>query len=159
VALRIDDGQRHRQGRVGLVMSVMIRSMPSSRARRAASTPRMPQSTEITSRTPSASGDRTFGLKAVAVAHPLRDEVAHVGAQQLERAAQNHGGGDAVDVVIAVDGDSFPARDRREHAIHGRRHIGQRERIVQMSSDGWRNRCAIAGSSIPRIASSRAIAG
>ena len=44
-------------------------------------------------------------LQAVAVLQPLGDEVHDVGAEQLERAAQDHRGGDAVDVVVAVDGD------------------------------------------------------
>ena len=48
-------------------------------------------------------------LQAVAVLQPLRDEVDDVGAEQLERAAQDHGRRDAVDVVVAVDRDPLPA--------------------------------------------------
>ena len=40
-----------------------------------------------------------------------------VGAEQLERAPQDHRRRDAVDVVVAVDGDPLLARDRREDAI------------------------------------------
>ena len=36
-----------------------------------------------------------------------------VGAEQLERAAQDDRGGDAVHVVVAVDGDPLPPRDGR----------------------------------------------
>ena len=49
-------------------------------------------------------------LQSVAVAQPLGDEVHDVGAEQLERAAQDHGRGDAVDVVVAVDRDPLLAR-------------------------------------------------
>ena len=56
-------------------------------------------------------------LQAVAVAQPLGDEVHDVAAEQLERAAQDHGGGDAVDVVVAVDRDAFLARDGGQDAV------------------------------------------
>ena len=59
-------------------------------------------------------------LQPVAVAQPLGNEVHDVGAEQLERAAQDHGRGDAVDVVVAVDGDALLAGDRAEDAIDGR---------------------------------------
>ena len=50
-------------------------------------------------------------LQPVAVAQPLGDEVDDVGAEQLERAPQDDGRRDAVDVVVAVDGDPLLARD------------------------------------------------
>ena len=53
-ALGVDHGERRRQLVSGSWWSVMMRSTPSSRARRAASAPRIPQSTETTSATPSA---------------------------------------------------------------------------------------------------------
>jgi len=53
-------------------------------------------------------------------------------AEQLERAAQNHGGGDAVHVVITVDRDLLLPLDRRQDAIDGHRHVRQLERIVQV---------------------------
>ena len=61
------------------------------------------------------------GLQAVAVGQPLGNEVADVGAQQLERAAQDHRRGDAVDVVVAVDGDALAIR--RSRAAADRRRI------------------------------------
>ncbi len=71
-------------------------------------------------------------LQPVAVAQALGDEVDDVGAEQLERAAQDHGRRDAVHVVVAVDGDALLARDRAENALDGHRHVGQRERVVQV---------------------------
>ena len=59
VPLRVDDRAAHRGSSVsGSWWSVMIRSRPSSRARRAASAPRMPQSTETTSL-------HAFGVQAI----------------------------------------------------------------------------------------------
>ena len=50
-------------------------------------------------------------LQAVAVAQPLGDEVHDVAAEHLERAAEDHGRGDAVDVVVAVNRDALAAGD------------------------------------------------
>ena len=111
----------------------MIRSTPSSRARRAASAPRMPQSTETIER--DAVGVQPLDrrrLQAVAVLQPLGDEVDDVGAEQLERAPQDDRRRDAVDVVVAVDGDPLLPRDRRQDAIDRDAHVGERHRIVQM---------------------------
>ena len=94
----------------------MIRSTPSSRARRAASPLRMPQSTDTM--TPHAVGVQPLDrrrLQAVAVAQPLGDEVHDVAAEQLERAAQDDRGGHAVDVVVAVDRDALAAARARAH--------------------------------------------
>ena len=51
-------------------------------------------------------------LQAVAVAQPLRDEVDDLAAEHLERAPEDDGRGDAVDVVVAVDRDPLAARQR-----------------------------------------------
>ena len=48
-------------------------------------------------------------LKAVAVGQPFGNEVADVGAKQLEGAAQDHRRGDAVDVVVAMHGNALAA--------------------------------------------------
>ena len=71
-------------------------------------------------------------LQAVAVLQPLGDEVDHVGAEQLERAAQNHGRRHAVDVVVAMNGNPLFVRDRGEDAIDRDPHVGERHRIVQV---------------------------
>ncbi len=55
-------------------------------------------------------------LQAVAVAQPLGNEVDDLRAEQLQRAAQNHRRGDAVDVVVAVHGNALAARDGLQSA-------------------------------------------
>jgi hypothetical protein len=64
--------------------------------------------------------------------HPLGQEVDHVAAEQLDRAAQDDRGGHAVDVVVAVHRDALFPRDRAHQAIDGRREIGESIRIVEM---------------------------
>ena len=90
----------------------MIRSTPSSRARRG----RVGAADAAVDRDDQRDAvgvqplDRRR-LQAVAVAQPLRDEVHDVAAEHLQRAAQDHRRGDAVDVVVAVDRDPLLARD------------------------------------------------
>ena len=50
----------------------------------------------------------------------------------LDHAAQDHRGGHAVDVVVAVDRDALLPRDRAHQAVDGRREIGQQIRIVEV---------------------------
>ena len=71
-------------------------------------------------------------LQAVAVAQPLGDEVDDVAAEHLERAPQDHGRRDAVDVVVAVDGDALLARERLLEALDRAVHVGEPERIVEL---------------------------
>ena len=115
----------------------MIRSTPSSRARLAASMPRMPQSTETISDTPSSVQPLDRGrLQAVAVLQPLGNEMDDVAAEHFERAAEDDGRGDAVDVVVAMDRDPLAPRDRLLEPLDRRHHAGQLERIVQMVERG-----------------------
>ena len=111
----------------------MMRSIPSSRARRAASVPRIPQSTDTMTSTfvgvQPIDGGR---LEPVAVAQAFGDEVHHLAAEHLERAPEDDGRGDAVDVVVAVDGDPFAARQRPLEPRHGAVHVGEQKRIVEM---------------------------
>ncbi len=71
-------------------------------------------------------------LQPVAVANPVGQEMRHVGPQQLEGATHHDGRGDAVHVVVSVDGDSLPSLDRSEQAVHRLAHPCQSPRIVQM---------------------------
>jgi hypothetical protein len=70
------------------------------------------------------------GLQAVAVAQPFRNEVHDVGAEQLERAAEDHRGGDPVHVVVAMDRDPLTSFECTENPIHGHTHVGEQHRIV-----------------------------
>ena len=73
-----------------------------------------------------------LGLQSVAVVHPVRDEMHDRRAKQLERAAKDDGGRDAVAVVVAMNGDALLPLDRRKNPFHRFRHVGKPERIVQM---------------------------
>ena len=71
-------------------------------------------------------------LQAVAAAQPLGDEMDHVAAEELQRAPQDHGGGDAVDVVVAVHRDALALRQRAFESLDGAVHVGQPHRIEQV---------------------------
>ena len=107
--------------------------MPSSRARRAAAAPLIPQSTETTSCDPvsfeTVEGGR---LEAVAVAQAFGNEVDDVPAEQLQRAPQDDRGGDAVDVVVAVDRDALAGGNGLLEPHDGALHVGQPERVQQV---------------------------
>ena len=72
------------------------------------------------------------GLQAVPVAEPLGQKVHDVAAEELQRAAQDHRGRDAVDVVVAVNRNPLVVRHRREHTIDRHAHSGERHRIVEL---------------------------
>ena len=59
-------------------------------------------------------------LEAVAVAQPLGDEMDDVAAEHLERATEDHRRRDAVDVVVAVNGDALAAGDGLLEPLHRR---------------------------------------
>src|SRR5689334_21006268 len=48
-----------------------------------------------------------FGVEAVAFFQSLGNVVVHIAAQQRDGVPENRGGGDAIDVVIAVDHNFF----------------------------------------------------
>ena len=71
-------------------------------------------------------------LQAVAIAHPLGDEVDHVSAEHLERAPEDDGRRDPVDVVVAVNRDALSSRDGLFDPFDSPRHIREQERVVKM---------------------------
>ena len=75
-------------------------------------------------------------LQPVPVLQPFRDEVAHVGAEQLEAAAQDDRRRHAVHVVVAVNGDPLLPRNRGQDALDGDAHVRKRHRIVQLVERG-----------------------
>ena len=113
VPLRVDDGERRRQ--LGVRLVVIGDDQVDAELARAARGVGAANAAVDRHDERDAVGVQPLDrrrLQAVAVAQPLRDEVDDVGAEQLERAAQDHRRRDAVDVVVAVDGDPLPARDR-----------------------------------------------
>ena len=75
-------------------------------------------------------------LQPVAVAHALGKKVDDVAAEHFERASQDDRGGDAVDVVVAVDRDLLALRDRALQPRNGDVHARQPKRIVQVIERG-----------------------
>ncbi len=71
-------------------------------------------------------------LQAVAVANPLGDEVDHVPAEHLERAPEDDGRGDPVDVVVAVNRDPLFSCDCLFDPFDRLRQIREQERVVEM---------------------------
>ena len=82
-----------------------------------------------------------------------------VPAEHLQGAAQDNRRGDAVHVVVAVDGHALLRREGPLDPVHGLAHVGQQHRIVQVVEGRCRKRVATAGSPSPRWQSSRAIVG
>jgi len=133
VTLRIDDRQRLRQFGVGFMMvgDDQIDTELARAARRVGAADAAVDRDDERH----AFGVESFDghrLQAVSVAHALGNEMHDVPAEHLQRAPQNHGRGDAVDVVIAVDRNPFLPRHRGQNAIDGHSHVGQRHRIVQV---------------------------
>ena len=130
---RVDDRDRDRQLRVGLVM---IRDDEID-AQLARAPGRFDTADAAIDRDDErhAVGVQTLerlGLQTIAVLQPIRDEVDDVGAEQLQRAAKNDGRRNAVAVVVAMDGDALLPFDRGKDPFDGGRHIRQPEWIVQM---------------------------
>ena len=71
-------------------------------------------------------------LQTVTVAKALWDEVDDSTAEHLEGAAQDHGRGDAIHIVVAVHSNTFTARQRLLEADDGAFHIHQPKWVVQM---------------------------
>jgi hypothetical protein len=71
-------------------------------------------------------------LQTVSVAHPLGDEVHHVGAGKFERPAEDDGRGDAVHVVVTVHGNPLAPGNRRQDALDGVVHAGEAERVMEV---------------------------
>jgi hypothetical protein len=83
-----------------------------------------PQSTVTSRSTPRAARRST-----AAVERPYPSS-KRLGSERAQRAQQDGGGADAVDVVVAEDGDPRPARDVALDQLGRRRDAGQGERIV-----------------------------
>ena len=55
-----------------------------------------------------------------------------VAAEHLERAAKNHGGCNAIDVVVAMNGDALAPSQCLLQPFDGSIHVGEPERVVQV---------------------------
>ncbi len=75
-------------------------------------------------------------LETVAVLVAVRHEVRDLAADELDRAAQDDRGGNAVHVVVAVHDNRLASRDRRQQPIDRRAHVGQEKRIMELAQVG-----------------------
>ena len=64
-------------------------------------------------------------MHAVAFARTLRNIIRNVRAERGERAVQNCRCADAVDIIVAVNADCFPRRNRPLNALCGKFHVQQ----------------------------------
>ncbi len=75
---------------------------------------------------------KDVALHSVAVLKAMRDMIADVPAQHLEGPFQNHGRGDSIDIVVAVDQDLFTIFDGGTQAVNHRPHVLHEKGIVQI---------------------------
>ncbi|MBV6467223.1 MAG: hypothetical protein PGMFKBFP_02566 [Anaerolineales bacterium] len=68
-------------------------------------------------------------VQSVAFLEAVGDVLVDVAAEGAQTLDQQRGGGDAVHVVIAIDGDPFAIRERGLDAIHGDAHVLHLERV------------------------------
>ena len=72
--------------------------------------------------------------QAVAVVDPARQVPVDFGAERAQRADEHGGGGDAVDVVVAVDGDPRVALDVAEDPLRGGAQAPERVERVRVGA-------------------------
>ena len=77
-------------------------------------------------------GFKHAGLQAVAFAQTMRNMEANRAAEHLDCGLEQHNGGGAVDVVVAVEEDWFAARDGGLNAFDCGRHAQHQKRIVKL---------------------------
>ena len=77
-----------------------------------------------------------LGAHAVALVEAARQVPVDVGAQLAQKMDGEGGGGDAVDVVIAMHADASPAGDRGADSLAGERHVAEQEGVVRRPLPG-----------------------
>ncbi|TPW16976.1 MAG: hypothetical protein FD129_554 [bacterium] len=82
-------------------------------------------------RTPFGGGGEAGRADPVAVAHPVRQEVADLPPHHAQHAHQEGGADHPVDIVVAVDQDRFPGIDGAPGSFGGGGHVGKLERVVE----------------------------
>ncbi len=95
-------------------------------------------------------GDR-FAVQAVPFFDAVRDVIFDNAAELADGVPEDGGGGDAVDVVIAVDDDFFVVANRFGDSLGGEGEIGDQGGIVQAPERGAKEIFAIAWIGNPAI--------
>ncbi len=135
--LRVDHGERRRQRRVGLMMvghDQIDAEFPRTVGCLGGANAAVHRDHERGARRVQPL-DRGR-LKTIAVLDTVRHEVGDVPTNELDRTAENHGGGDPIHVIVPVDGDSFASAHGGENAIDRAPHVGQEKWIVQLPEIG-----------------------
>src|SRR6476660_4924270 len=73
-----------------------------------------------------------FGIQAVTFFESFGDVVIHLAAEQRDGAPEDGGGGDAVDVVVAVDDDFFAGFDGEVDPLGGADDAGEEGGLMEM---------------------------
>jgi hypothetical protein len=79
---------------------------------------------------------KRLGIQPVAFVDPVGDVEIDLSAQDGDGVPEDGGGGDAVDVVVAVDDDFLLVPHRLGDAIGGLSQVWDRERVVQAFEAG-----------------------
>ena len=86
-----------------------------------------------------------FGVEAVAFFEALGDVVVDVAAEEGDGVPEDGGGGDAVDVVVAVDDDFFLVADGLVDALGGFEDAGEEGGLMEMVEAGGEEGRAVGG--------------
>ena len=70
-------------------------------------------------------------VQAVPLFGTVWDVADHLATQRAEKLGEQTGGGDAVHVVVAVDGESLLLPDGPGNALHGLLHVSQEKGVVE----------------------------
>ena len=81
-------------------------------------------------------GGHRLPVEAVALLHPVGDVGDHRPPLPAEEVGEQAGGGDAVHVVVAVDRDMFPRRQRPAHPRRGPVHVLHEKRVQELAPAG-----------------------
>ena len=81
-------------------------------------------------------GGHRLPVEAVALLHPVGDIGDHRPPLPAEEVGEQAGGGDAVHVVVAVDRDVFPRRQRPAHPRRGPVHVLHEKRVQELAPAG-----------------------
>ena len=66
----------------------------------------------------------------------VRNVPARLGANHIQGGLEHYGGGDAIDIVITVDFDTFSVPNGSPDALHREVHVAEEKRIVKILDAG-----------------------
>ena len=87
----------------------------------------------------------TGWLEPVPIRDPVRNEMHDVSAEQLQHSPEDHRRCHAVDIVVAVHGDTFLAVNGAQQPVDRQREIRELEGVVQVVERGLEEALRIVG--------------